>query len=242
MVILFEKLKSLFSGEKLSACGTADAGGKLPSGDQPEGPAAALLSPSLTGAVLREGKRASHQDTSGRHSFVWLWLGETVFGEVSSREERPALVPAPAGRLHSLRGPSQCQLPVCIPRAYVMPFSIGIKEEEQARTTCGHPASVHALRPCPPSRPGCHLLGRPGPADRSECPGYTLCGGAVPIHLSPCSYAALVSVFPVRRCRETRPGRHFPLRLQAQDRVCRLAGLRHPMTRNRITGGKQQFP
>lgn len=102
VVTLFENMKSLFSGEKLSACGTADAGGKLPSGDQPEGPAAALPSPSLTGAGLREGKRASHQDTSGQRPFVWLWLGETVFGEASSREERPALVPAPAGRLHSL--------------------------------------------------------------------------------------------------------------------------------------------
>lgn len=49
----FEKEKSLFSGEKLSACGTED-GEKLASGDKPECPEAALLLASLTGAVLQE--------------------------------------------------------------------------------------------------------------------------------------------------------------------------------------------
>lgn len=49
---LFEKVKSLFSGEKLSACGTADGGEKLPSDDKSEHPEAALLWLSLIGEIL----------------------------------------------------------------------------------------------------------------------------------------------------------------------------------------------
>lgn len=59
--------------------------------------------------------------TLRRRSFVWLWLGEAVSGEASSREERPALVPAPAGRLQSprsLSAPATSLDPTCLCDAF----------------------------------------------------------------------------------------------------------------------------
>lgn len=55
--ILFEKVKSLFSGEKLSACGTADGGEKLLSDESEHLAVARLLLP-VTSVVLWGMKRS----------------------------------------------------------------------------------------------------------------------------------------------------------------------------------------
>ena len=55
-LILFEKVKSLFSGEKLSACGTANRGEEGLSGDESSCSEAASLWRSLVSAALPETK------------------------------------------------------------------------------------------------------------------------------------------------------------------------------------------
>lgn len=76
VAILFEKVKSLFSGEKLSACGTADAGEKLPSSDVSESPEAARPWRSVAGAALRREGR--FQDR--RPALAGPGLGEPGLG------------------------------------------------------------------------------------------------------------------------------------------------------------------
>lgn len=55
-VMLFGTAKSLFSGEKLSACGTADGGEQDPSDDESSRLEAASLLLALVGAALRGEK------------------------------------------------------------------------------------------------------------------------------------------------------------------------------------------
>ena len=161
-----------------------------------------------------------------------------LFGCDSGRRFLEKRRPAESGRLRLLLLQEDCKVSgVPLSTSYqsgsrvpiLRPFPSGIKEEGQARTTCGPPArdatSLEGLGPWT----GLNAL-----VTRSAAgPSASTCH---PADMLPWC------LFPVRRCRETRLGRHFPLHLQAQDRVCRLAGLRHLMTRNRITGGKQQCP
>ena len=92
MVILCEKVESLFSGEKSSACGTAD-GEQLPSRDKSGCLDAGWLSPSLAGAVLTVnffwGSEESRRADAGRGEARSLG---TVVGVARGRLEsrRPA--------------------------------------------------------------------------------------------------------------------------------------------------------
>lgn len=92
-MILCEKVKSLFSGEKSSACGTADGGEQLLSGDKSGRLDAGWPSPSLAGAVLTVdffwGSEESRRADAGRGEARGLGLGVGVArGRLESR--RPA--------------------------------------------------------------------------------------------------------------------------------------------------------
>lgn len=90
---LCEKVKLLFSGEKSSACGTADRGEQLPSGDKSGRLDTGWPSPSLAGTVLNMdffwGSEESRRADAGRGEARSLG---TVVGVARGRLEsrRPA--------------------------------------------------------------------------------------------------------------------------------------------------------
>lgn len=213
--ILFEKVRSLFSGEKLSACGTADGGERLPSGDEYKPLGAALWALSVAGAVLREGRRNPIRTRPG---------GASSCGDDSRRffseKRRPV---ESSRRWFWLQQADAWSLSLVSAQA---PESV---REGEGQGPGAGAASVHVLQPRCSCRPGSSCL-ECGWRDRSEYPGHTLRGGAAPVHLSLCRRSLVscvscqCSVHPAWP-----PSAHCISRSRI---VCCLAGLRNLMTRN----------
>lgn len=105
VAILFETVKSLFSGEKLRACGTADGGETSPSDESEHLDAALLLLPvagaGLTVDFFRGSEDSCRADT---HRGEARALG-TVFGVIRGRPESRR--PAGVGKADILAAPKR---------------------------------------------------------------------------------------------------------------------------------------